>query len=324
MLDLDMTPDEQPWLDCAVRMSAAAKRAAAPLYGTAEGRVALSRGAGGDRTLEIDRACESAMIEVLEKEAPAPWSLVSEELGIVGPEDAPWRVVIDPLDGSLNAKHGLEPFGSSIAVAQGPTLADVTVGYIEDYTRPRCFAAVKGAGLVAAGGPPPGGAATAAGASGAAGITSAGAATGATAAPPATLDLRRFDSDLVELVFLEAGTPDRHSFDYHDLGAVGTLGQKGDMRIRQIGSLALSLCLVAVGVADVLIARVRSRSVDVAAGLLILAEAGGGAVALTPEDLMAQPLDLEKRSAFVAWRAGLDESEMVSRSSELRKTLLGL
>jgi len=306
MLDLDMTPDEQRWLDCAVRMSAAAKRAAAPLYGTAEGRVALARGAGGDRTLEIDRACESAMIEVLEKEAPAPWSLVSEELGIVGPEDAPWRVVIDPLDGSLNAKHGLEPFGSSIAVAQGPTLADVTVGYIEDYTRPRCFAAVKGAGLVAAGGPPPGG------------------ATAAADAPPATLDARRFESDLVEVVFLEAGTPDRHSFDYHDLAAVGTLGQKGDMRIRQIGSLALSLCLVAVGVADVLVARVRSRSVDVAAGLLILAEAGGGAVALTPEELMAQPLDLEKRSAFVAWRAGLDESEMVSRSSELRKTLLGL
>ena len=306
MLDLDMTPDEQRWLDCAVRMSAAAKRAAAPLYGTAEGRVALARGAGGDRTLEIDRACESAMIEVLEKEAPAPWSLVSEELGIVGPEDAPWRVVIDPLDGSLNAKHGLEPFGSSIAVAKGPTLADVTVGYIEDYTRPRCFAAVKGAGLVAAGGPPPGG------------------ATAAADAPPATLDARRFESDLVEVVFLEAGTPDRHSFDYHDLAAVGTLGQKGDMRIRQIGSLALSLCLVAVGVADVLVARVRSRSVDVAAGLLILAEAGGGAVALTPEELMAQPLDLEKRSAFVAWRAGLDESEMVSRSSELRKTLLGL
>jgi len=313
MLDLDMTPDEQRWLDCAVRMSAAAKRAAAPLYGTAEGRVALARGAGGDRTLEIDRACESAMIEVLEKEAPAPWSLVSEELGIVGPEDAPWRVVIDPLDGSLNAKHGLEPFGSSIAVAKGPTLADVTVGYIEDYTRPRCFAAVKGAGLVAAGGPPPGGATAA-----------AGAATGAADAPPATLDARRFESDLVEVVFLEAGTPDRHSFDYHDLAAVGTLGQKGDMRIRQIGSLALSLCLVAVGVADVLVARVRSRSVDVAAGLLILAEAGGGAVALTPEELMAQPLDLEKRSAFVAWRAGLDESEMVSRSSELRKTLLGL
>ena len=94
------------------------------------------------------------------------------------------------------------------------------------------------------------------------------------------------------------------------------------MRIRQIGSLALSLCYVAAGVADMLIAAVRSRSVDVAAGLLILAEAGGGAVGLDGQDLWAQPLDLEKRSAFVAWRAGLDGEEVVALSRGLERTLV--
>ena len=137
----------------------------------------------------------------------------------------------------------------------------------------------------------------------------------------APLHSHRFDSDLVEIVLLEAGRPDRHHFAYHELSAMGAVGRSRDMRIRQIGSLALSLCYVAVGVADILVAAVRSRSVDLAAGLLILAEAGGGAATLTDDDLWAQPLDLEKRCAFVAWRAGLDRAEILSRSRELAQTL---
>lgn len=315
MVNPDMTSDEQRWLDCAARMSAAGKAAALPLYGTVAGRVALAQGAGGDRTLELDRACEAAMVKVLKAEAPAPYVLVSEELGIEGPEDAPWRVVVDPLDGSLNAKRGLEPFGSSVAVARGATLGDVSAGYIEDYTRPRCFAACKGAGLQAAGTPP-------------VAAPRAGAAQGSAAVAPTEPedgrmpDPQRFQSDLVEVVLLEAGRPDRHHFDYNALSAMGAVGRSRDMRIRQIGSLALSLCYVATGVADILVAAVRSRSVDVAAGLLILAEAGGGAATLTGHDLWAQPLDLEKRCAFVAWRAGLDADEIVTRAQGLGRTLL--
>jgi myo-inositol-1(or 4)-monophosphatase len=282
-----LTADEARWLTCVAHMAAAGKEAAQPLFGTASGRVTLGQGAGGDHTLEIDRACETAMHQVLQSEGPFPSLLVSEEAGIIGPPDSSWRVVVDPLDGSLNAKRGLEPFGASIAVSAGGTLGEVAVGYVADYTRPRCFAAVKGAGLVRG-----------------------------------TLDPSRFESDLVEIVLLEAGRPDRHHFEYHDLSAIGAMGRSGDMRIRQIGSLALSLCYVAVGMADILVAAVRSRSVDVAAGLLILTEAGGGAAALGGQDLWAQPLDLEKRCAFVAWRAGLEQSEIVSRARELESSLL--
>ncbi len=284
-----LTADEERWLECAAHMAAAGKEVAGALYGTASGRVVLGQGAGGDRTLEIDRACETAMLSVLDREAPFPHQLVSEEAGITGPEDAPWRVVLDPVDGSLNAKRGLEPFAASIAVAQGGTLGDVIMGYVEDYTRPRRFTAVKGAGL------------------------------GCSSAP---LDPSRFASDLVEIVLLEAGRPDRHHFRYDELSAMGAVGRSRDMRIRQIGSLALSLCYVAVGVADILVAAVRARSVDLAAGLLILAEAGGGAATLTGRDIWTEPLDLEKRCAFVAWRAGLDEAEIVSRSRDLARTLL--
>ena len=281
-----MTGEEQKWLDCAAHMAAAGKAAAQGLYGTASGRVILGRGAGGDRTLELDRACESAIIEVLEREAPFPYSLVSEEAGISGDQDAPWRVVIDPLDGSLNAKRGLEPFAASIAVADGSTLGDVQIGYIEDYTRNRAFSAVRGSGMLSpAAGPAPVG-------------------------------------DLVEIVLFEAGRPDRHHFRYHDLSSVGAVGNSRDMRLRQIGSLALSLCYVATGVADMLVAAVRSRSVDLAAGLLILREAGGGVITLAGQDILRQPLDLDKRSPFVAWRAGLDEDEVLFRSRQLRRELL--
>jgi myo-inositol-1(or 4)-monophosphatase len=284
-----LTADEDRWLSCAAHMAAAGKEAALPLYGTASGRTQLTQGAGGDRTLEIDRACETAIHLVLAREAPSLYRLVSEESGITGPENAPWHVVVDPLDGSLNAKRGLEPFGASIAVAQGVTLGDVTVGYVEDYTRPRAFAAVKGAGVV-----PP--------------------------SPP--VDPHRFASDTVEIVLLEAGRPDRHQFRYQELSAMGACGRSRDMRIRQIGSLALSLCYVAVGVADILVAAVRSRSVDLAAGLLILSEAGGGVITLGGPDIFTQPLDLEKRCAFVAWRAGIDREEIVSRAGRLQQTLL--
>jgi myo-inositol-1(or 4)-monophosphatase len=300
--------DERRWLACAAHMGAAGKAAAQPLYGTVAGRAALGKGAGGDNTLEIDRACEVAIREVLAQEAPGAHRLVTEEAGLSGPGGAPWCVVVDPVDGSLNAKHGLQPFGASIAVARGSTLADVTVAYIKDYVRPQAFAAIKGEGLVLAGDP-----------------QIAGPPQGWGAAPGPTTPLydpQRFETDLVELVLLEAGRPDRHNFKYQDLSAIADCGRSDDMRVRQIGSIALSLCYLAIGVADVLVAAVSARSVDLAAGFLILAETGGGAAALTDTDAWAQPLDLKKRSPFVAWRAGLDGDEIVSRARRLCSTLL--
>jgi myo-inositol-1(or 4)-monophosphatase len=310
-----LSVDEERWMVCSAHMAAAGKAAAQPLYGTASGRAALGQGAGGDRTLEIDRACEAAIHQVLAAEAPSAYRLVSEESGTTGPEDAPWWVVVDPLDGSLNAKHGLEPFGASIAVAGGGALGDVTVGYVEDYARPHAFAAVKGAGLLLAGEPRH---TTDAEVSNATGVAAASAGSPAVA----LVEPHRYDSDLVEVVLLEAGRPDRHHFRYHDLSAIGAGGRSREMRVRQIGSIALSLCYLAIGVADVLVAAVCARSVDLAAGLLILSEAGGGIATLSESDIWTQPLDLERRSAFVAWRAGLDGAEIVSRVRRLRRTLL--
>ena len=285
-------PDEYArWLACLARMAAAGKQAVKLHYGKASGGVVLGRGAGGDHTLELDRACERAMQEVLATEAPCPHLLISEEAGVSGPPDAPWRVVLDPVDGSLNAKRGLAPFAVSIAVADGPCLGDVQIGHVEDYLRPNVFRAVRDCGVITAG------------------------------EPGVDLDPRRFESEMVEVVLLEAGRPDRHRFCYQDLGSLGSEGGSPDMRIRQIGSLALSLCYVAVGVADMLVAAVRARSVDLAAGLLVLSEAKGRAVTLSGEDLTRQPLDLERRCAFAAWRAGIDGDAVLARAEGLLRSL---
>jgi myo-inositol-1(or 4)-monophosphatase len=190
--------------------------------------------------------------------------------------------LIDPVDGSLNAKRGLEPCSAAIAVAQGPTLSDARVGYVLDYSRGHIFAGVRGAGMVTS--------------RGVEGLSAEGD---------------------VEVILLEAGRPDRHTFAYSDLGALA--GQTGavEMRVRQIGSLALSLCHLATGVADVLVSPVPSRAVDIAASLLILVEAGGGYASLDGRDMRRQQLDLERRSPFVAWRRGVDGVAVAARAQAL-------
>ena len=43
------------------------------------------------------------------------------------------RVVIDPIDGSLNARRTLPSHSLSIAVASGSSMADVEFGYVYDF-----------------------------------------------------------------------------------------------------------------------------------------------------------------------------------------------
>ena len=73
--------------------------------------------------------------------------LVSEELGerVFGAGGAS-RVVVDPIDGSVNAKRGVPFFALSIAVADGPTMDDVSFGYVYDFGSSEEWTAERGAG----------------------------------------------------------------------------------------------------------------------------------------------------------------------------------
>jgi myo-inositol-1(or 4)-monophosphatase len=94
----------------------------------AEREPVVGAGQGGDDTTAIDEAAERV---VLERFRGLDATIVSEEAGELGA--GLLRVVIDPIDGSLNAKRGLPHFALSIAVADGSTMADVFFGYVYDF-----------------------------------------------------------------------------------------------------------------------------------------------------------------------------------------------
>ena len=105
----------------------------AALPGRAEREPVVGAGLGGDDTTAIDEAAERAVLARL-AETGAGFTLVSEELGErrFGDGDGTW-VVVDPIDGSLNAKRGIRHFCLSVAVADGPTMGDVHFGYVADF-----------------------------------------------------------------------------------------------------------------------------------------------------------------------------------------------
>jgi myo-inositol-1(or 4)-monophosphatase len=112
----------------------------------AEREPVLRAGEGGDDTTAIDAAAEDAVVRRLEV-VGADFVLVSEELGerTFGAGGAK-RVVVDPIDGSINAKRGIPFFGLSIAVASGPTMDDVVFGFVHDFGSGEEWVARRGEG----------------------------------------------------------------------------------------------------------------------------------------------------------------------------------
>src|SRR3954463_10474059 len=75
-------------------------------------------GGGGDRTLVIDAEAEERVFQELQRlhDGGARFTAVSEERGNVDFGDDGVLVVVDPIDGSLNAKRGLPHHALSVAV----------------------------------------------------------------------------------------------------------------------------------------------------------------------------------------------------------------
>src|SRR5919205_4451984 len=109
-----------------------------------------ARGEGGDLTLVIDAAAEDAVFAELDglHRDGARFTAVSEERGFVDYGDPDVLVVIDPIDGSMNAKRGLTHHALSVAVADGPTMADVVFGYVYDLGPGEEWRAVRGEGAL--------------------------------------------------------------------------------------------------------------------------------------------------------------------------------
>jgi myo-inositol-1(or 4)-monophosphatase len=248
------------WLGASHRAAHAARRVLGLYPGFAERSRETGRGEGGDMTLAIDRAVEDAVLAELE-EFGVGATVVTEERGrldVAG--GGPVVVVVDPIDGSLNAKRGLRPYSLSIAVAGGETMADVAFGYVTDLSSEDEWWAERGRGAFFGG--------------------------DRLALPDdAELEILGVESARPELV-AEAGE-----------ALMATRAQ----RMRMIGSIALSLCHVASGRFDALVSLRPCRSVDAAAGQLLVREAGGEALFPDAADgRLGASLLLDMRSRVVA------------------------
>ncbi len=138
------------WFEACRRM-VAAQRALFDRTNTIDERTEYDGvGEGGDRSLVIDRQAEDIVFAELEKihAQGVDFTAISEERGEIcfGDPEVPLRVVIDPIDGSLNARRTLPSFALSVAVATGPSMADVAVAFVHDFGADDEFTAVHSAG----------------------------------------------------------------------------------------------------------------------------------------------------------------------------------
>jgi len=141
------------WLDtcrlCAADIGEVLER----LPTRAEREPVLRLGEGGDDTTAIDQAAEDAVVERLAA-LGEDFVLVSEELGMrVFGGGGLRRVVVDPIDGSVNAKRGIPFFSFSLAVAEGPAMGDVVFGYVYDFGSGEEWTAERGRGAFLGGEP---------------------------------------------------------------------------------------------------------------------------------------------------------------------------
>ena len=229
------------------------------------------RGEGGDRTLVIDEGAEHAVFAQLDAlhAAGHRFTAVSEERGEIDYGGGAVRVVIDPIDGSLNAKRLLPHYALSIAVADGPTMADVAFAYVFDFGAGEEWTATRGEGAQLDGVP-----------------------------LDPSLPERRAGDGRLELLGIEQADP-RH------VAAAADELQAVTRRLRVIGAIAVTLCQVAAARLDGMVSLLNCRAVDAAAAQLVVREAGGHVAFPRCDDAdpLSAPLDVAARSPVVAARS---------------------
>ena len=112
------------------------------------GAVPLGKGAGGDKTFPVDKWAEDIVITALEKahREGESFTLISEEAGVKKFGEGEKIVLVDPIDGSNNAKTGIPLFSSSMGLLNGDKLSDLSVGYVIDLARGDEFWATRAGG----------------------------------------------------------------------------------------------------------------------------------------------------------------------------------
>jgi len=188
-----------------------------------------------DLVTEIDKLCEDLIVSTLERERPGD-AILAEEGGGTDSPDAEWRWVIDPLDGTTNYAHGFPRFCVSIGVEHHN---ERVVGVVYDPLLDELYRATKGGG--------------------------------------AFLGERRLSvsrESRLDHALVATGFPyDAKQSPENNLSNFARMA-RATRAIRRDGSAALDLCYVAAGRLDAFW-EFKLSAWDVAAGLLMIDEAGG-------------------------------------------------
>lgn len=188
-----------------------------------------------DLVTEVDRACEALIVDALQRERPGD-SILAEEGGATEGQESEWLWIVDPLDGTTNFAHGYPGFCVSIGVERAGARS---VGVVYDPLRDELFHAERGAGAYRNGVPIR--------------VSQEAQLGRAMLATGFAYDLRRSRDDNLD----------------HFAALL-----KRTQALRRGGSAAMDLCYVACGRLDGYW-ELKLHPWDVAAGILIVEEAGG-------------------------------------------------
>lgn len=103
----------------------------------------VGEGFDGTPTKRIDRFAEDYVLNEIERR-DLKWSIISEECdGVIG--DSDWILILDPIDGTYNAVHGIPVYSCSMALSFG-TVDDIRYGAVSNLATGDIFTAEIGKG----------------------------------------------------------------------------------------------------------------------------------------------------------------------------------
>lgn len=188
----------------------------------------------GDFVTAVDKECEEVIIDILSKAYP-DHAFTAEESGTRGAEDAEYRWVIDPLDGTTNFIHGIPQFAVSICCLKNNKPIHAVV---YDPCKNELFTATRGKG-----------------------------------ATLDSRRIRVTNLSVMKNALIGTGFPFRNGDDYTTYLNIMNDVMQSTSGLRRPGSAALDLCWVACGRYDAYW-EAGLKPWDIAAGSLIALEAG--------------------------------------------------
>ncbi len=141
-----MAPTQSPNMRIMMRAAEKAARSLIRDFGETE-QLQVSRKGPADFVSAADRRAEEILFENLQKDRP-DFAFLMEESGEKGKDKAQYRWIIDPLDGTTNFLHGIPHWSISIALEErkADDSREIIAALVADPIKDEWFTAEKGNG----------------------------------------------------------------------------------------------------------------------------------------------------------------------------------